>query len=327
MLLYHVEGLRLNDSWYCKSGDTYHAFFLQCKESGAPQSVGHACSRDLFHWEYAGAVLSPDPDGWNDESVATGSVAEYNGKWYMLYSGISSDPAKGGIGLAVSDDLMTWTRAGDGPVIPIRKLASLTSKASRNEDGPFPVTQYGIGYPFTWEGDVVRCTPLADPYIYPEPVDGEYYIFVNSHALGRPINERGTIAVFKTRDFRSFTPDRIAVLDCCDRLETPQVWKHGDRYYMYVGRVWSKTDETGRIIGQDNQNWLFQASAFTGPYTPLQRMYFRREVEGSGPYIAKVLTDPNGREVMIVNHIPAGGAGPYPVSYLPDGTVELDYDV
>ena len=57
MLVYGLKNYRINDSWYCKEGDTYHAFFLQTQTSGAPQSCGHMVSKDLIHWDYAGVVL------------------------------------------------------------------------------------------------------------------------------------------------------------------------------------------------------------------------------------------------------------------------------
>lgn len=324
MILYEVKGMRTNDSWYCKEGDTYHAFFLMRREGEYPQSIGHVFSKDLLHWEYAGVVLAPEMDGWNDLTTATGSVVKYDGKWYMLYSGLAKAPERGGLGLAVSDDLFTWKRVGDGPVIGLRKLGDFVFGTPGDPDVR---TQYGKGYPFEWEGKTVYCNPLGDPYIYPEPVDGEYYIFVNSHAVDYPINGRGATAIFKTKDFTSFVPYKIAVLDSCDRMETVQVWKHENTYYMYVGRIQSRTDEKGQINGQDNQNWLFSSSCFTGPYHPVQQLHFKPERAECFPYIAKVLKDPNGRDVMLVNNNPVGAGGPYPVHYLPDGTIELDYDV
>lgn len=313
MLVYGLKNFRINDSWYCKEGDTYHAFFLQTHLSGEPQSCGHMISKDLIHWDYAGVVLEGEEGTWNDFGIATGSVAKYNGRWYMLYTGVASGENAGGIGVAVSDDLMTWKKVGDGPVIKI----------------DCQETEYGMGYPFEWNGETVYCHPLADPYIYPEPVDGEYYIFVNSQAVGYPFNRRAAMAIFKTRDFETFTPYKLATLDDCDRIETCQVWRHNDKYYMYGGRVYAKLSADGRvkISGWENGNWIFVSDNFTGPYEPIQKLELIRNADlpEGGLYIAKVLEDPEGQEVMLINHIPYGAVGPYPVHYLPNHTIALEY--
>lgn len=310
MLLYGLKNFRINDSWYCKEGDTYHAFFLQTAVSGDPQSCGHMTSKDLIHWDYAGVVLQGKKGTWNDVGIATGSVVKFNGRWYMLYTGVASGENTGGIGVAVSDDLYIWKRVGDGPAILINKQK----------------TPYGKGYPFQWSGEACNCYPLADPYIYPQPIDGEYYIFVNSQAYDLPYNKRAAMAIFKTKDFEAFEPYKLAILDDCDRIETPQVWKHGEKYYMYGGRVFAKL-EGETIAGWENSNWIYTSDNLTGPYKPIQKLHFIRDAsrpEG-GLYIAKVMDDPAGRKVMLVNHIPYGAVGPYPVHYLPDGTIALEY--
>lgn len=317
MLLYSVEGQRINDSWYCKEGNTYHAFYLMRPDRSKMQSCGHSVSHDLIHWDYKGVALEPGNDIWNNDGIATGSVAKYNGKWYMLYTARSKTPELYGLGLAVSDDLMTWQRVGDGPVIRAWDAA----ESYQDE-----------GYPFEWEGKTVHCYPLADPYIYPEPIDGEYYIFVNSHAEGFPFNERGATAVFKTRDFTKFSPLKIASVGFCDRMETVQVWEHDGKFYMYVGRVKYDIDEAGHLCRQHNENWLFGSSSFLGPYKPVQELEFPREGldksdPPSYPYIAKVLNDPQGKEVMLINSIPAGVIGPYPMHYNGDGTIAPKYDI
>lgn len=317
MVVFELEGKGINDSWYCKEGDTYHSFFLEYESKGAPQSCGHIISKDLKNWEYLGVVLAPESDTWYDKSIATGSVAKYNGRWYMLYTGHSSQTDKGetlgGLGVAVSDDLMTWERIGDGPAI----------KRCWQE------TEYGKGYPFEYEGKTVFCYPLADPYVYPEPVNGEYYIYVNSYAADRPINFRGATAIFKTRDFVTFKPHKIAVIDICDRMETVQVWKHGDKYYMYAGCVAMKIDEKDahKLGKQINTNMIFISDNIDGPYTRLQALDLPKNPNypKSNPYILKVFNDPEGREIMMMNNIPYGVEGPFPVHYTPEGKVEFEF--
>ena len=306
MLLYTLDGIRINDSWYCKEGDTYHAFFLEYPMNGDPdgmwtrQTCGHMSSKDLINWEYHGTVLRPEADIWNDKGIATGSVVRHNGRWYMLYTG-ANEKGKSGLGVALSDDLMNWERVGDLPQIPTV-----------------------VRYPIDFNGEEAGCLPLADPYIYPEAIDGKYYIFINSHFDGRPENKHGMTAVFTTEDFVTFKPHRIAVLEECGRMETVCVWKHGDKWYMYAGIVHHLYDENGKFR-QQNTNHIYTADCIDGPYTERAELIFPKEaaVDNKRPYIAKVITDPKGKEVMLANVIPQGAVGPYGINYREDGGIDL----
>lgn len=108
------------DSWFAKSGKTFHAFYLQASRAlGDPQrrhrntSVGHAISTDLTNWTVVRDALTPSEspafDSW---TTWTGSVIEHEGRWYMFYTGTSREDAgqRQAVGLATSDDLTTWTK-------------------------------------------------------------------------------------------------------------------------------------------------------------------------------------------------------------------------
>lgn len=306
MLLYTLDGIRINDSWYCKDEDTYHAFFLQYPFDGDPagiwtrQTCGHMSSKDLINWEYHGTVLAPEAGHWNDRGIATGSVVKHNGMWYMIYTG-GSDCGQSGLAVAASRDLMTWERVGDGPQIPT-----------------------GVSYPIDFDGETVGCIPLADPFIFPKAIDGKYYIFINSHFEGRPENKHGMTSVFTTEDFVSFKPHKVAVLEDCERMETVGIWEHNGKYYMYAGLVHYTYDENG-TFKQVNSNHVYVSDKIDGPYVYGSELKFPHEdaVGGKRPYIAKVLIDPEGREVMLANVIPNGAVGPYGIIYLDNGGIEL----
>ena len=307
MLLYTLDGIRINDSWYCKDGDTFHSFFLEYPTDGDPagmwdrQSCGHMSSKDLINWKYHGTVIAPEKGIWNDKGIATGSVVKHNGIWYMLYTGNSEGDIHG-FAVAQSRDLMTWERVGDGPQICT-----------------------GVSYPIDYNGKTVGCIPLADPYIYPEPINGKYYIFINSHFEGRPENKHGMTSIFTTENFVDFTPYKVAVLDDCERMETVCVWTHGGRWYMYAGIVTHILDGEGNFVKQLNQNIIFTADSVEGPYIRRSELEFPYEtaVDGKRPYIAKVLTDSHGRGVLLANVIPYGVVGPYGITYREDGGLDL----
>ena len=115
------------DSWYVRTGDTWHAFFLKADKSiGDPDlrhfnvTQGHAVSTDLKTWEHRGTSLSPAAaPAFDDTAVWTGSVLKGpDDLWHLFYTGASS--AEKGlyqrVGHATSPDLDTWTRVGDGVV-------------------------------------------------------------------------------------------------------------------------------------------------------------------------------------------------------------------
>jgi beta-fructofuranosidase len=116
------------DSWLAADGGEHHLFFLRASRALLdPErrhdraSVGHATSPDLRTWELRpDALVHSDGPAWDDLAIWTGSVARGgDGRWRMFYTGRSR--AEGGlvqrIGCAVSDDLTTWTRTGDGPLL------------------------------------------------------------------------------------------------------------------------------------------------------------------------------------------------------------------
>ena len=115
------------DFWLARDGGEHHIFYLQAPgRSSAPTlrhhnaSIGHAVSRDLRHWRVLPDALHPGPEGsWDDLATWTGSVIDHDGRWHMLYTGISRRE-RGlvqRIGLAVSDDLVHWEKHPANPVL------------------------------------------------------------------------------------------------------------------------------------------------------------------------------------------------------------------
>jgi beta-fructofuranosidase len=126
-------GLRLPDkwiwdSWYAFDGEFYHAFYLHASRAlGDPNRrhrnpiVGHAISRDLNDWTVVrDALIVSDSPAFDSWTTWTGSVIQADdGKWWMFYTGTSRED--GGdvqtVGAAVSDDLMTWQKLSNQPLV------------------------------------------------------------------------------------------------------------------------------------------------------------------------------------------------------------------
>ena len=116
------------DSWFVFDGEKYHAFYLSASRAlGDPNRrhrhpiVGHATSTDLTDWTILPDALivseSPAFDSW---TTWTGSVVRGDdGRWWMFYTGTSRED--GGdiqtIGAAVSNDLITWEKLSNRPLV------------------------------------------------------------------------------------------------------------------------------------------------------------------------------------------------------------------
>lgn len=141
-------------------------------------------------------------------------------------------------------------------------------------------------------------------------------MIANCTLVGRPINERGCIGLMRSRDGRTWEDCGIIglMLDY-DRPETPQLWKHGDRWYLYFGGA---REEKAFC----RHNRIFTGPSMNGPFEPPPHSELQLP-DGRGFYIAKVLTDPQGQDVLLGAIDAAAMSAPYPVTYEADGSLTL----
>ena len=185
-----LEDFWVWDSWTADDGDLYHLFFLQAPRSlggfaerHIDARVGHATSRDLVTWDYLGECLGPAETGFDDLAIWTGSVVRSQGRWWMFYTALSSaghhiyDQR---VGSVVSDDLHTWRRVGDQPVLHVdRTWYKTLDLAPPGTTGPDLTTASE-----TWR----------DPFVLPDP-DGEgWHMLLTARAVGAARNDDGVIA-------------------------------------------------------------------------------------------------------------------------------------
>jgi len=312
--LFSPPGMVTNDNWFARDGDTYHAFYLQVPRCMGDVNdwalrsllaqIGHATSDDLVHWTDRGPVLVPIPGTWHSR-LATGSVAPYDGKWWMVFTAHGTPP---GIGLAVSDDLMEWELVGDGPVVPQQV------------------------YQGTWGDGTLDWIPLADPYLYPEPIEGWYYMVINSKATVGPDSENGCLSTMRSQDMLHWEPGPVLCYPrSVDRLETPQVWEHAGRWYLYFGAAHDQPQISANwaaevppeLAERRRANCVYMAESFVGPYSPAPGQWWLDAMpDGRGGYIHKVLHGPDGGDVLITTT--DGKLSPaYRVVYGEDGAVSL----
>ena len=118
--MFAKPGYHIGDTWYCVDQMTAHMFYLTCPVETLRHTrweIGHAISTDLVTWQDSGVILSPGTkDEWDGICPATGSVMEYQGTYWMAYTGNYAGPVPA-VGLATSTDLYHWEKVGHNPVL------------------------------------------------------------------------------------------------------------------------------------------------------------------------------------------------------------------
>ncbi len=130
-----LEGIK--DPWVFEAGGTYYMLLSialpTSKTSNASHSsldiyntgecvsaTGLASSKDLDTWQYHGTVFQPGEGGWDCYCRRINSALPHNGRFYGFYDGSAShlENYEERCGLAVSDDLKSWTcLTPDGPLV------------------------------------------------------------------------------------------------------------------------------------------------------------------------------------------------------------------
>jgi len=173
---------------------------------GNERTFSHGTSKDLRHWEYHPPVLSisennyPDGNGkYEDRNIWAPHVICHKGTYYMFYTSVNEYVSQT-ISLATSKDLFNWTKYDKNPVVTL-------------EDAEWAY----------WKRD--GWADCRDPALLKDGND--YYMYFTVYAK----DGRGTIGVCKSQDLFNWTTPTIAAVGK-PAMESPQVWKQGDSYFM-----------------------------------------------------------------------------------------------
>lgn len=232
------------DFWFAWQGQTLHVFYLQASKFACAYnadkrhniaSVGHAVLTD-FGWKEINpdqpAFASRDGNFWDNLSIWTGSIIEKDNLYYFFYTARCKQDKwittayerrlPQNIGVAVSEDLNTWTRTPqslDSPVIPI---------AGTNSD-----FLDGINW--------------RDPYVIKDDTDGKFYAFICAHPNNTSADAGGIVAYATSTDLENWQEEPYRILYTSDEflfLEVPQVfWRQMNdqkwRFYLLFSPRWS----------------------------------------------------------------------------------------
>ncbi len=301
------------DFWLVRDGSDHHLFFLQAPHDiGDPDlrhwnvSIGHAVSTDLAHWELLPDALRPGEEGsWDDWSTWTGSIVRHDGNWCLLYTGTSSreDGLVQRIGLARSDDLMSWQRH-PGPVLEAdpRWYETLEDR--------------------TWHDQAWR-----DPWIHRDT--DTFHALITARSRTGAVRERGVIGHARSGDLVHWEvqPPLTGRLGF-GQMEVPQLLPVEGRWYLLFSSD-GETQSGRRRSGPGTGTYYLVADAPLGPFRMLGDGAIEADRAGSR-YAGKLHELATSRMVFLSWHR-TGADGdfhgilgdPRPVTVGADGALQL----
>jgi predicted GH43/DUF377 family glycosyl hydrolase len=211
-----------------RRGPVYYNFYSGF--DGQTWRTGLATSSDGLRWEKQGSVLSPDPGGWEGDSIAANGSALVTGSGFQYWYQAGRPPR---IGQARSDDGRAWRKH------------------------PRPVL--GTGPRGSWDERGV-----ADPYVI--EAGGTYYMYY----LGQDRARRQRLGVARSRDGLAWEKLRTnPILELGDPgsfdengLGEPAVWNSQGRYWMlYTGRDLADNRRIGLAWSGDGVRWTRASEA------------------------------------------------------------------
>ena len=210
--MYRREGFTFGDTWYYVRGEEVHLFCLtKPAGSGHGWDIGHLVSHDLRTWNDAGTALRRGARGaWDDKGLATGSVIEHDGTYWMAYTGhhTGDDHMVQRVGMAFSPDLHHWEKIDENPV---------------TESSPqhYELMSTGKRVMVHWR----------DPFLL-KAGERVLQLVCARRNEGDP-SSRGTVGVAETRDMRRWTIEPPLEHDrMTEEMEVPQVYRIGGRYHL-----------------------------------------------------------------------------------------------
>ncbi|PKV95514.1 MULTISPECIES: glycosyl hydrolase family 32 [Amycolatopsis] len=258
------------DSWYTRDDDErHHAFFLRASRAlldperrHRRASIGHAVSDDLRTWDLrADALVPSDGPAWDDLATWTGNVVRGpDQRWYLFYTGVtqSRDRAVQRIGLAISDDLETWHRHGNRPLV---------------EPDPAWYEDHDAS---DWAGEAWR-----DPWVFPDPAGDGWHMLVTAHAKDAPPGSRGVVGHARSADLLHWdVGPPLTEPAGFGHLEVPQAAVvDGQPLLLFCSNL-SERDDADQLL------WTVPGASVTGPWdlslarpVPVPNLYAPRLVQ------------------------------------------------
>lgn len=268
------------DSWSVHDGEHHHLFFLRASRAlhdpdrrHLRASIGHARSTDLRSWELLpDALVSADGPTWDDQATWTGSVVQApDGTWRLFYTGVSR--AERGlvqrIGVAASDDLMTWHRIGSGPLL---------------EADPRWYEKLDLD---AWIDEAWR-----DPYVITDPSGDGWHMLITARVPEGDPRGRGVIGHATSKDLTTWVVQPpLTVPAGFGQLEVPQAVVV-DGQPVLVFSCWpDRADEAVATAWRGGGVWVVPGETLLGPWDVSSAVTF----DHPSIYAARLVEESPGR--------------------------------
>jgi beta-fructofuranosidase len=303
------------DFWLADDGEQFHIFYLHAPKSlGNPDlrhrnaRIGHATSPDLTTWTDHGQIFEPGPHGAFDATANwTGSVVRGpDGRWRLYYTGsrfLSPDSNENieTIGMAVSDDLYSWTKL-PGPICRADARWYETFGSS------------------SWPEEAWR-----DPWVFPAR-DGSWHMLVTARARSGAELQRGVVghAVSTDMEHWEVRPPLSAPGADFAHLEVFETFSIGGRNYLLFSCDTARL--SGRLAGTTGGIWSMMVEDFDGPFDPTTARLLATQTL----YAGRVVETRDGSWVLMgfENGPPFTGriSDPIPLIVAADGTLSIAGD-
>ena len=246
----------------------YHLFHLVLPNH---DFIAHAVSDDALNWRRVkNALFVGDPGDWDDDMLWTMHVSRNpdagpgEPKWRMFYTGLARREYGRiqRVGLATSNDLLTWQRATGVPGLPIE--ADGRYYESTTEEGRHWVS-------------------FRDPFFHHDPETGTRELLVAGRVKTGPVIRRGCVARYREKEgggFEALPPlHRPGIYD---DIEVPAVFRLGGKHFM-IGS-----------IREDVKIHYWHAADADGPY----ENFFDNVLLPKGNYAGRITKLPDGRVLL-----------------------------
>jgi beta-fructofuranosidase len=310
------------DFWTAHDGEQFHLFYLNAPKGLRDQNhrhfyarIGHAVSRDLVNWTELPEAFGPSPEpAWDDGTTWTGStIRRPDGKWMTFYTGTTRGEKflMQRIGAAVSDDLQTWTKLPQNPLVEI--------KDTRFE-------KYDIS---AWHDEACR-----DPWVFQVEGDKRWHMVFTARRAQGKARGRGTIAHAVSNDLVTWSlVGEVYHGTEFGQMEVPQIFSIKGKWYCLfcvaspeINLDYIMTGKPGRPIGTH----YLVADNPLGPWTLAEDQFLVADETGT-LYAGRIVQKPGGDTVFLAflnndseGRFVGGLSDPMPITQLPDGRLRVD---
>ncbi|RMG42065.1 MAG: hypothetical protein D6719_07305 [Candidatus Dadabacteria bacterium] len=252
LMTYPYGKFYLWDPWFIQENGSIHMFHLKAPCLQNPElrddsaCIGHAITYDFHSWQELEDAIFASEGGWDNLSIWTGSTIKHDGRFYLFYTGRHrSTPLVQHIGLAVSEDLITFERVSDKPVL--------------SADGEIYCKKARLDYlqnPPAWR----------DPFVFREK-SGKYIMLITARDASRPAPYNACIGAAHSSNLIEWellppllSPGIFA------EMETPQLVEDSGNYYLFFSCKKSNVNPISPFAGTGT--YMFSSKQLFGDYTP-----------------------------------------------------------